>query len=63
MLPPCRRNPTSGQVLAACGGVFVADSLAEGMIIDGFRPTGFDALGAAISLVGVAVIMFAPRVR
>ena len=50
-----------GRILAAYGGVFVAGSLAWGMVLDGFRPDRFDVLGAAICLVGVTVIMYAPR--
>lgn len=50
-----------GRILAAYGGIFVAGSLAWGMAIDGFRPDRFDYLGAAICLVGVGVIMYAPR--
>ena len=50
-----------GRILAAYGGVFVACSLAWGMIMDGFRPDRFDYLGAALCLLGVAVIMYAPR--
>ena len=43
------------------GGVFVAGSLAWGTVADGFRPDRFDIIGAAVCLVGVAVIMYAPR--
>jgi len=50
-----------GRILAAYGGVFVAGSLAWGMALDGFRPDRYDVAGAAICLVGVAVIMYAPR--
>jgi small multidrug resistance family-3 protein len=50
-----------GRILAAYGGVFVAGSLAWGMALDGYRPDRFDVLGALICLVGVAVIMYAPR--
>jgi small multidrug resistance family-3 protein len=50
-----------GRVLAAYGGVFVAGSLAWGIAIDGFRPDRYDVIGATICLVGVAVIMYAPR--
>ena len=50
-----------GRILAAYGGIFVAGSLAWGMVADGFRPDRFDVVGAAICLVGVGVIMFAPR--
>ncbi len=50
-----------GRILAAYGGVFVAGSLAWGMALDGYRPDRWDIAGAAICLVGVAVIMYAPR--
>ncbi|MFC4561226.1 YnfA family protein [Nocardiopsis mangrovi] len=50
-----------GRILAAYGGVFVAGSLAWGMVVDGFRPDRFDVIGALVCLVGVAVIMYAPR--
>ncbi len=50
-----------GRVLAAYGGVFIAGSLAWGMLLDGFRPDRWDIVGAMICLLGVAVIMFAPR--
>jgi len=50
-----------GRILAAYGGVFVVGSLAWGMVFDGFRPDRYDVIGALICLVGVAVIMYAPR--
>ncbi|MEV4597718.1 YnfA family protein [Amycolatopsis sp. NPDC049253] len=50
-----------GRILAAYGGVFVAGSLAWGVVADGYRPDRFDVLGALLCLVGVAVIMYAPR--
>ncbi|MGW5671178.1 YnfA family protein [Micromonospora sp. NPDC003776] len=50
-----------GRILAAYGGVFVAGSLAWGMAVDRFRPDRYDLIGAAICLIGVAVIMYAPR--
>ena len=50
-----------GRILAAYGGVFVAGSLAWGRVVDGFRPDRFDLAGSAVCLVGVAVIMYAPR--
>lgn len=50
-----------GRILAAYGGIFVAGSLAWGVVVDGFRPDRFDLFGAVICLVGVAVIMYAPR--
>ncbi|HEU4946145.1 MAG TPA: YnfA family protein [Kribbella sp.] len=54
-------DPNFGRILAAYGGVFVAGSLVWGMVVDGFAPDRWDLLGAALCLVGVAVIMYAPR--
>ena len=50
-----------GRILAAYGGIFVAGSLAWGIVMDGFKPDRYDYLGATICLIGVGVIMFAPR--
>ena len=50
-----------GRILAAYGGVFVVGSLLWGMVADGFKPDRYDVIGAAVCLVGVAVIMYAPR--
>ncbi|TVL93526.1 YnfA family protein [Streptomyces sp. SAJ15] len=50
-----------GRVLAAYGGVFVAGSIAWGMVADGYRPDRFDVIGALVCLAGMAVIMYAPR--
>lgn len=50
-----------GRVYAAYGGVFVVLSLLWGWWIDGARPDGWDALGAAVVLVGVGIVMYAPR--
>jgi small multidrug resistance family-3 protein len=54
-------DPHFGRVLAAYGGVFVAGSLAWGMVVDRFRPDAWDITGAIICLVGVTLIMYAPR--
>lgn len=54
-------DPHFGRILAAYGGVFVAGSLAWGVVVDRFRPDRWDLTGAVICLVGVAVIMYAPR--
>lgn len=50
-----------GRILAAYGGVFVAGSLGWAMLVDRFRPDRYDIVGALICLVGVAIIMYAPR--
>jgi len=50
-----------GRILAAYGGIFVIGSLAWGVVADGFEPDRFDILGAGVCLLGVALIMYAPR--
>ncbi len=50
-----------GRVYAAYGGWFVVLSLAWAWSLDGTAPDRFDLLGALLCLVGVAVIMYAPR--
>lgn len=50
-----------GRVYAAYGGVFVVMSLLWGWWIDGRMPDGFDWIGAALCVLGVAVIMYWPR--
>lgn len=50
-----------GRILAAYGGIFVAGSIAWGMVADGYRPDRWDIAGAAVCLLGMAVIMYAPR--
>ncbi|MGA9374830.1 MAG: hypothetical protein WBV64_07345, partial [Mycobacterium sp.] len=41
--------------------VFVAGSLIWGMVADGFRPDRWDISGALVCLIGVVLIMYAPR--
>jgi small multidrug resistance family-3 protein len=50
-----------GRVLAAYGGVFIVGSLLWAMVFDGFHPDRYDLAGATVCLVGMAVIMYAPR--
>lgn len=54
-------SPHFGRILAAYGGVFVAGSLTWGVVFDSFQPDRYDMIGAAVCLIGVAVIMYAPR--
>jgi small multidrug resistance family-3 protein len=48
-----------GRVYAAYGGIFIALSLAWGVLVGGFRPDRYDLLGALICIAGV-VVMVAP---
>ena len=50
-----------GRVLAAYGGVFIVGSLLWGVVFDDFKPDRYDVAGAVFCLIGVGVIMYAPR--
>jgi small multidrug resistance family-3 protein len=50
-----------GRILAAYGGVFIVGSLFWAAVADGYRPDRFDVAGALVCLIGVGVIMYAPR--
>ena len=50
-----------GRVYAAYGGVFIALSILWGWKIDKIVPDRLDLIGGAITLIGVGIIMYAPR--
>ncbi|MCS6927257.1 MAG: YnfA family protein [Candidatus Binatia bacterium] len=55
-------HPTAaGRVYAAYGGVYVFVALLWLWAVDGVRPTFWDVLGAFVALIGMGIIMFAPR--
>ena len=50
-----------GRVYAAYGGFFIVLSLSWAWIVDADVPDRFDLIGAAVSLIGVSMIMYWPR--
>jgi len=58
---PTLQNANFGRVYAAYGGMFIILSVLWGWSIDKVVPDRYDLIGAAIAMVGVAVIMYAPR--
>jgi small multidrug resistance family-3 protein len=54
-------HPTAGRTYAAYGGVYVATAVAWGGLVEGLPPDRWDLIGAAITLLGMAVIAFGPR--
>ena len=54
-------NANFGKVYAAYGGIFIVLSILWGWKIDNITPDKFDLIGGFIALVGVTVIMYAPR--
>ena len=51
----------AGRVYAAYGGVYIFMAILWLWAVDGIRPTTWDLVGAGVALVGMAIIMFAPR--
>ncbi|WP_299199693.1 YnfA family protein [uncultured Amphritea sp.] len=55
-------HPTAaGRVYAAYGGVYIFVALLWLWLVDGIKPTTWDMVGAGIALLGMAIIMFAPK--
>lgn len=55
-------HPTAaGRVYAAYGGVYIGVAILWLWLVDGVRPTSWDLIGSAVALLGMALIMFAPR--
>ena len=55
-------HPTaSGRVYAAYGGVYITVAIFWLWIVDGVRPSRWDLVGVIVCLVGMAIIMLAPR--
>jgi len=50
-----------GRAFAAYGGIFITVAMMWGWQIDGRTPDRWDWLGVSICLVGVVVILWAPR--
>lgn len=50
-----------GRVYATYGGIFIVLSILWGWQVDKVVPDKFDLIGGLIALIGVAVIMYAPR--
>ncbi|RFU70657.1 YnfA family protein [Peribacillus saganii] len=61
IIPTFQSFPSFGRVYAAYGGVFIIISLLWGWAADKKAPDLYDWVGAAICLIGVSVILWAPR--
>lgn len=58
---PTLQPASFGRTYAAYGGIFIVLALLWGWRIDKTAPDKYDLLGAAIALLGVLIIMYAPR--
>lgn len=55
-------HPTAaGRVYAAYGGVYICMAIVWLWSVDGIRPTFWDLLGSSVALLGMAIIIFAPK--
>lgn len=55
-------HPTAaGRVYAAYGGVYILMAVLWLWTVDGIRPTAWDLIGSGVALLGMTIIMFAPR--
>lgn len=61
IIPTLQKFPNFGRVYAAYGGVFIFLAVLWGWLIDHKVPDGWDWLGTVICLVGISVILWAPR--
>lgn len=50
-----------GRVYAAYGGIFIVMAIIWGWKVDGVVPDKYDLIGGAVALLGVLIIMYAPR--
>ena len=54
-------HPNAGRAYAAYGGVYVACAVLWGWLVDGQRPDRWDLVGAAVSVIGMLIIVLGPR--
>lgn len=54
-------SDAAGRAYAAYGGVYISASLLWLWFIEGTRPDRWDAIGAAVCLLGAGIILFGPR--
>jgi drug/metabolite transporter superfamily protein YnfA len=60
-IPTLQPTSSFGRLYAVYGGFFIVLSFLWGWLFDGDRPDVGDAVGGAISLVGVLLVLFWPR--
>lgn len=61
IIPTLQNFPSFGRVYAAYGGVFIVLAVLWGWLVDKKTPDVYDWVGALICVVGVSVILWAPR--
>ncbi len=51
----------AGRAYAVYGGIYIATTLGWLWAVEGLRPDRWDIIGATVSLIGAAIILWAPR--
>ena len=51
----------AGRVYAAYGGVYIFVAILWLWAVDGVKPTAWDLAGSSVALVGMSIIIFAPK--
>ncbi|CAA0099570.1 Uncharacterised protein [BD1-7 clade bacterium] len=51
----------AGRIYAAYGGVYIGVAILWLWVVEGITPTVWDFVGSAVAIIGMAIIMFAPR--
>ena len=51
----------AGRIYAAYGGVYITVAICWLWAVDGIKPSTWDIVGSAVALLGMVIIMFAPR--
>lgn len=61
IIPTLQKFPNFGRVYAAYGGVFIFLAVLWGWLIDKRVPDRWDWIGTVICLLGVSIMLWAPR--
>ncbi|MDO7904849.1 YnfA family protein [Paenibacillus sp. JX-17] len=61
IIPTLQKFPSFGRVYAAYGGVFIILAVLWGWAVDKKTPDLYDWIGAAICMIGVSIMLWAPR--
>ncbi len=61
IVPTFQSFPSFGRVYAAYGGIFIVLALLWGWLVDKKTPDQYDIIGAIVCLIGVSIILWAPR--
>lgn len=61
IIPTLQKFSSFGRVYAAYGGVFIVLAVLWGWLVDKKTPDVYDWVGAVICVIGVSVILWAPR--